>query len=264
MQETDPAGYTSTTPNAVPVSVAAGGAASANFGDQTVGSISGTVFNDLNGNGVQDPGEPGLGGVPVQLIDPGLDGILGTADDVILETATTLPDGSYQFLGVLPGDYGVQETDPSGFTSATPNIVPVTVPLGGAGSANFGDQIEEPTAAVLRLFIATASDDEVTLVWETITEIDNLGFHLWRSSQPEAGYQRMNSTLIPSQALGTGGARYEFVDHGVPAGAWYYKLETISTTGQTDGWHGPISIRVGDTGRWRIYLPLLWKLEIRN
>ena len=164
-------------------------------------------------------------------------------------TLTATPDAGSAFTGW------------SGDCSGANPTTAVTMDADKTCTATFE---EEPTAAVLRLFTATASDDEVTLVWETITEIDNLGFHLWRSSQPEAGYQRMNSTLIPSQALGTGGARYEFVDHGVPAGAWYYKLETISTTGQTDGWHGPISIRVGDTGRWRIYLPLLWKLEIRN
>jgi len=54
----------------VPVSVPAGGVGVADFGDQQQGTISGVVFNDANGNGVQDPTEPGLGGVTVQLINP--------------------------------------------------------------------------------------------------------------------------------------------------------------------------------------------------
>ncbi len=44
-------------PTRVPISVPPGGAATANFGDQQGGTVSGTVFSDLNGNGVQDPGE---------------------------------------------------------------------------------------------------------------------------------------------------------------------------------------------------------------
>ncbi len=67
--ERDPAGFASTTNNSQSVSVPAGGAATANFGDQQIGTVSGVVFNDLNGNGVQDAGEAGLGGVLINLID---------------------------------------------------------------------------------------------------------------------------------------------------------------------------------------------------
>ncbi len=118
---------------------------------------------------------------------------------------------------------------------------------------------EEPTTAILKFFTAKASGDEVTLLWETITEIDNLGFNVWRSSQSGAGYQRVNSALIPSQAAGTSGARYEFVDRAVPDGIWFYKLETISITGQTSGWHGPAYTQVGDVIGWPIYLPLVMR-----
>lgn len=38
---------------------------------------------------------------------------------------------------------------------------------------------------------------------------------------------------------------------------WYYKLETIAWAGQTDGWHGPVSVQVGEVGGRQIYLPLL-------
>lgn len=102
---------------------------------QALGTVSGTVFDDLNGNVIQDPGEPGIGVVTIQLLD---------SDGNVVATTTTAGDGSYIFTGVIPGDYTVQETDPAGFTSTTPNSVPVTVPPGGAGSANFGDQMAPP------------------------------------------------------------------------------------------------------------------------
>jgi len=110
-------------------------------------------------------------------------------------------------------------------------------PVNGLASATIAIE-EQPTTAVIKFFTATVSADEVTLLWETITEIDNLGFNIWRSAQPGSGYQRANGTLIPSQALGTSGAQYDFADTGVPSGNWYYKLEIIAETGETSGWHG--------------------------
>ncbi|MGD9100577.1 MAG: SdrD B-like domain-containing protein, partial [Anaerolineae bacterium] len=133
VRETDPSGFISTTSNTVPVSIGSGGAGTASFGDQAQGTVSGSVFDDLDGDGVQDPGEPGLGGVVVSLIDPGTGATI---------TTTTTGDGSYIFTGVDPGDYIVQESDPDGFTSTTPNDVPVSIGSGGAATANFGDQAE--------------------------------------------------------------------------------------------------------------------------
>ena len=60
------------------------------------------VWSDADGDGLQDPGEPGIGGVTVDLMGPGPDGILGTADDVAVASTTTAADGSYLFTGVAP------------------------------------------------------------------------------------------------------------------------------------------------------------------
>jgi len=70
------------------------------------GSIGDDVFRDLNNDGVRDPGEPGLPDVTVKLIDPGPDGMCGTADDVVLDTTVTDADGKYLF-DVAAGDYCV-------------------------------------------------------------------------------------------------------------------------------------------------------------
>jgi cysteine-rich repeat protein len=106
--------------------------------------VSGAVFHDLNNDGVKDPGEPGLSGVTIALIDPGPDGLFGTSDDVVIATTTTAGDGSYAFTGVAAGEYAVQEIDPSGFGSTTPNAVAIVVP-GGSEIVNFGDTEETPT-----------------------------------------------------------------------------------------------------------------------
>jgi large repetitive protein len=73
------------------------------FGYRGTGSIGDSLWLDLNGNGVQDAGEPGLPGVDVTLsID--LDGD-GTPDYTV--TVTSGPDGSYQFDNLVPGTYTV-------------------------------------------------------------------------------------------------------------------------------------------------------------
>ncbi|MFZ1828568.1 MAG: SdrD B-like domain-containing protein, partial [Candidatus Competibacteraceae bacterium] len=140
VRETDPTGFTSTTLNTLPISVAPGGAAIANFGDQPQGAVSGTVFNDLNGNGTQDPGETGLGGVTVTLTP--------TSGGPSVTTTTT-SNGSYLFTAVAPGSYTVSEADPTDFISTTNNTVPVSVPSGGAATANFGDQQQGTISGVV-------------------------------------------------------------------------------------------------------------------
>ena len=52
------------------------------------GSIGDEVFNDTDGDGVRDEGEPGVPNVPVTLTLPGPDGQLDTSDDTTQTTTT--------------------------------------------------------------------------------------------------------------------------------------------------------------------------------
>jgi uncharacterized repeat protein (TIGR01451 family) len=74
----------------------------------SVGIIGDFVWSDSNGNGIQDPGEPGLAGVEMALVSgSGADGIYGTSDDPVVATTSTLPNGRYYFTNVSPGEYVV-------------------------------------------------------------------------------------------------------------------------------------------------------------
>ncbi|MEI6674443.1 MAG: SdrD B-like domain-containing protein, partial [Verrucomicrobiota bacterium] len=85
-----------------------------NFGYvEHYGSIAGTVVKG-NGNGRAESGELVLGGVSVTLTYAGADGILGTGDDPTY-TTTTNSSGDYSFANLLPGDYAIVTTVPSGF-----------------------------------------------------------------------------------------------------------------------------------------------------
>jgi subtilase family serine protease len=73
------------------------------------------VFFDLNVNGSQDSGEAGVAGVMMSLEKPGPDGIIGTADDVVVATTTTDAYGLYDFTNITPGNYYVHLTAPLGY-----------------------------------------------------------------------------------------------------------------------------------------------------
>ena len=84
------------------------------------GSISGTKFNDLNGDGIFDGAEPGLVLWEIELWEDDGDGSFepGT-DDTLVETATTDGNGDYTF-NVNPGTYFVREINQSGWTQTAP------------------------------------------------------------------------------------------------------------------------------------------------
>jgi uncharacterized repeat protein (TIGR01451 family) len=126
------AGGTATEPDKITVPLPAGTAATAyNFGE--IGAaITGTVWVDVDGDGVIDPGEPKrLPGTEVVLLD---------SDGKEVARTKTDEKGEYSFTGLAPGDYQVREIQPDGYGSTTPNDVPVTVPAGGTGRADFGEQ----------------------------------------------------------------------------------------------------------------------------
>jgi len=75
-------------------------------------SLGDRVWNDLNYNGIQDAGEPGVSGVQVSLYRPGYDGVAGTADDELVATTTTGVNGLYSFANLPPGHYFVQFGSP--------------------------------------------------------------------------------------------------------------------------------------------------------
>ncbi len=65
--------------------------------------IGNRVWNDLNGNGSQDAGEPGIAGLQVVLRSPGVDGVYANGDDQTW-TVTTDANGHYYFDGTFVND----------------------------------------------------------------------------------------------------------------------------------------------------------------
>lgn len=90
-------------------------------------SVAGTVFQDLNGNGVQDAGEQPVPGAQV-----GIFGQDGHGNDVLL-TMETDASGGYSFEGLLQGQYHLFEVQPLIYEDG------VETPGTGAGTTSVGD-----------------------------------------------------------------------------------------------------------------------------
>jgi len=103
------------------------------------------------------------------------------------------------------------------------------------------DERDATTAVELVSFEALARDAAVALSWQTASELDNLGFHLYRATSAEGPYERITSRLIPGLGSSPVGARYSYLDSRLVNGvAYFYKLEDIETTGRRE-MHGPVS-----------------------
>ncbi len=86
------------------------------FGFSASSVLGDRVWWDLDADGVQDLGEPGLNGIEITATYLGPDTTLGTTDDQVF-FETTSGDGDYLFIGVPDGPYTVAVTNgvPSGF-----------------------------------------------------------------------------------------------------------------------------------------------------
>ena len=103
------------------------------------------------------------------------------------------------------------------------------------------DELGAAAAVELMSFSATGLDDAVLLEWQTGSELDNMGFHLYRSPSEEGPYEQVTESIIPGLGSSPVGASYSYRDTGLVNGTTYfYKLEDIETTGATE-LHGPVS-----------------------
>ncbi len=155
-----PANFYNTTPNPLTINLPNGVTINntADFGfraDPFLGVIGSLVWDDNNGNGVQDGGELGLPNVQVVATWAGRDGVFGTGDDQNFSTLTN-GSGIYTLTGLPIGLYRVNTGTgvPPGYGRTFPAIVPIPVTIGdGIGgnpgpnflNANFGFQLANAT-----------------------------------------------------------------------------------------------------------------------
>ncbi len=128
------------------------------------GEIHGTVYVDHNNNGLIDTDELAIEGVEIVLTGTDI------AGNSINLTTMTLPNGTYSFLNLLPGDYTITEIHPVDFIdgqetlgdgggSSSNDQFMVTLNLANnfmANGYNFGELGLDPNAVGKGLFLASA------------------------------------------------------------------------------------------------------------
>ena len=75
---------------------------------QTPINLGNFVWHDLNGNGIQDAGEPGIGGITVQLWN--------NEKSFMFDSTITNSNGNYSLIAPIPGDYRIRVIRPAGST----------------------------------------------------------------------------------------------------------------------------------------------------
>lgn len=120
----------------------------------------------------------------------------------------------------------------------------IVIPANSGGNIT-GCHSEEsnPTAVTLVRFEALPESSQVHVEWETATELDNLGFNLYRGESATGPWVKLNAALIPAQQPGlVTGAVYEWLDEAVPPDTTvFYRLEDVDIRGVST-FHGPVSV----------------------
>jgi len=118
------------------------------FSDLYLEDISGHVWYDKDRDGVEDVTETTrVSGVTINLKD---------ASGTVIATTTTDATGYYEFLDYKLGSYTVEEVQPLGYGSSTPDTIAVTLRRGGSINNNYGDTLSTIAGTVF-------SDEDVSL-----------------------------------------------------------------------------------------------------
>ncbi len=117
----------------------------------------------------------------------------------------------------------------------------------GSALADMGaDEFNSPDLVELVAFGAIGYGSTVLVTWETASEIDTAGFHIWRSwkrNPAESDFVRLTGRLIPSKGGPSTGATYDYLDlSALPGHPYCYRLEDISLNGKST-FHESVVVR---------------------
>jgi len=179
------------------------GAASANILTYAA-KFTGTVYNDLNSNGMVDGGDLGVPGVTIELFtDPNDDG--NPADGVLVDVLMTDANGFYEILNLPIGDYVLVETDPAGMVSVSPlnNRIPVNATgLNEFAGNSFFDTVDTIAPAAPSVPDMTAGSDLGGSSTDNITSNQTPTFT--GTAEPGSTVKLYSDQPTPGTLIGTG------------------------------------------------------------
>jgi len=135
----------------------------------------------------------------------------------LIETGECIQSTPYNLQGTTPVDVCNIVS-----VTATNELEPYTVDNSDSEPTDLG----VPTAVDINIFTATGEAGAIRLDWATETEIDNLGFYLYRARSLHAPRTKINDEIIPGTPGGMG-ATYSYVDEVNSRNVFYYWIESV-------------------------------------
>jgi hypothetical protein len=84
----------------------------------------------------------------------------------------------------------------------------------------------------------------ISIRWKTVSEVDCIGFHVWRSEIGSDVFQCLTGAIIPGQGNSSCGSEYCYLDSDVvPNRGYEYKVEVLYANGETKEF-GPVQVAV--------------------
>ena len=202
------------------------------FGVTTLsqGVVTATTPSLLGYGTVTDGG--GVAGVQIFIVRP--DGSTAMAPATLSRAAgaaaLSSTSWSAQFVFDQTGDY---------------QVLVVATDVAGNQGAQFAGlmNVGSPLAAPLADFSAAQQGEAILVTWETVNELGNVGFNLYRGPSAAGPDRQLNQTLIPSQSPGSSsGFIYTWEDRVnlVPGMTYFYWVDSVDGSGATRR-YGPVS-----------------------
>ena len=194
------------------------------------------AWNDLNGNGRQDAGEPGIPGVKVTLLDE---------NSAAVSTTVTSAAGLYKFTHLPGGTYALHFATPSGMAPTRRDAV-----TGANGDAVDSD-IDPATGLTIPTELAR---QEVDLTWDAgFVRPAEVGDFVWLDRNAN-GLQDAGEAGVPGVTVTLTGAGGDNGQSSSSGSAW--RAETFTLGAETVV--GPVYLTVGlaEKGRHQIALAI--------
>ena len=151
------------------VTLVAGGVSSGlDFGNFKLGEINGTVFDDLNGDGILNGSEAGLQSWIV-FLDSNKNGLADT-DEASVHTNV---NGHYSFANLGPVSQRVALVKPDGWTHTTASFFDVTVNSGQIVTDNFGVKVTTSNTAPVAVADTLGATEDTTVNYTALQLLGN-------------------------------------------------------------------------------------------
>lgn len=109
----------------------------------------------------------------------------------------------------------------------------------GMEERNYVLKVNDPLAVTLEQVETRIEENGIVIEWQTVSELDYLGFHIQRREDHEPAWTQRTETLIPSPSPGApDGQSYRWVDTAIADNAFYhYRIDGVDLQGNPHPLH---------------------------